>query len=454
MTDLHFSIFTLRTSPLELLRSGRRIKLRRQALQVLKLLLENAGEAVPHAAIRRHLWGHRAIDHAKAIPLIVRDIRGALGEVAAAPVLIETIPREGYRFTGAVTVKSQRRRVKWRIAIPMVAATIFGIALALPTEFIHTPETTPEIDAAEALFLKGAHLMHRGDAGSLNRSESYFRDALEHNENHANSIAGLAEIAVRRDQYDEAKSHALAAMDIKNTPRAHLVNAMIAASRDWNWEAAQTHTSHALTSSNQQLPEAWAMQAMLETLKGEHTAAIAASNKAYQLDPVSALIRVDHGWFHYYARDFDAAYGLCLEATVLEANSWAAAYCQLKTATALQDETKALQAARAVQKLWLGSTTTPLAQSMAAFRDWHIGVLEKQHKKTGTLIEILAAEYTLSGQTNRALELLTAAARQRSKHLPLALVDPVFDPIRDLPVFIELLELTGATQNNEVRRTL
>jgi len=446
MNDLHFSTFVLRTSPFELHLRGQRIKLRRQALQVLKLFLDNAGETVTHASIRSHLWGDRAIDHAKAIPLIVRDIRSALGEAATAPVLIETIPREGYRFTGAVTAKSRRSRIKWQFATP-IAAVVLGIGFALPTLFTRTAVTTSEIGAAEALFLKGSHLLHKGDTSSLIRSEAYFRDALKQNENHANSIAGLAEIAVRRDQYSEAKSYTLAAMKIEDTPRAHLVNAMIAVSKDWDWQAAQKHTSHALRSSSQQLPEAWSMQAMLETLRGDHTAAITASNRAYSLDPVSALIRVDHGWFHYYARDFSTAYDLCFEAAMLELDNWAATYCMLKSANALQDKSKALQAAHAVQNLWRADATGQVAQSVVAFREWHIRVLEKQHQETGTLFEALAAEYVLSGQIKRALALLQEAADQRSKHLPLALMDPVFDPIRNHPEYTKLVALTGIEED-------
>lgn len=457
MNDLHFSSYTLRTSPLELQRSGQRIKLRRQALQVLKLLLENTGDPVPHTAIRQHLWGERAIDHAKAIPLIIRDIRGALGETASTPILIETIPREGYRFVGTVKFKSKWHRLKWPLAAPFMAvAATLGLVMALPTVFTDSAETTTEINAAEALFLKGTHLLHKGDTGSLDKSEEYFQSALLQNSNHANSIAGLAEIAVRRDQYDQAKAYALAAMDIEDTPRAHLVNAMIAASKEWDWETAQAHTSRALTSSNQRMPEAWSMQAMLNILNGDHAAAIVASNRAYRLDPVSALTRVDHGWFHYYAGEFSTAYDLCTEAATLETNNWPATYCQFKAASLLQDASKTLQAAQAVQKLWNASAPKPLnklAQSLEDFNRWHIEVLEAQHKKTGVLHESLASDYMRSGQKELALDYLRTAAQQRSKDLPLALKDPVFGPIRAHPEFMRLVKLTCTAENTPDQRT-
>jgi len=79
-------------------RSGVSINLQRQPLKVLELLIQHAPGIVSRDEIRRHIWGDDVyVDSAQNINFCIRQIRAALGDTSEGH-LIETLPRQGYRF--------------------------------------------------------------------------------------------------------------------------------------------------------------------------------------------------------------------------------------------------------------------------------------------------------------------------------------------------------------------
>jgi Tol biopolymer transport system component/DNA-binding winged helix-turn-helix (wHTH) protein len=79
-------------------RSGVRINLQRQPLKVLELLIHHAPDIVSRDEIRRHVWGEDVyVDSAQNTNFCIRQIRAALGDTSEGR-LIETLPRQGYRF--------------------------------------------------------------------------------------------------------------------------------------------------------------------------------------------------------------------------------------------------------------------------------------------------------------------------------------------------------------------
>ena len=89
----------------ELQRKGVRVKLQEQPFQLLILLLENSGEIVNRETICQRLWpGNTFVDFDASLSVAVGKLREALGDVAANPRFIETVPRRGYKFVAPVTV--------------------------------------------------------------------------------------------------------------------------------------------------------------------------------------------------------------------------------------------------------------------------------------------------------------------------------------------------------------
>lgn len=87
----------------EILRSGSRVKLQDQPFKILQILLENPGAVVSREELQTRIWpddSYGDFDH--AVNVAVGKLRTALGDSAENPLYIETLPRRGYRFVGAV----------------------------------------------------------------------------------------------------------------------------------------------------------------------------------------------------------------------------------------------------------------------------------------------------------------------------------------------------------------
>ena len=87
----------------ELYKGGVRIVLQGQSFRLLEGLLERPGEVLGREELRARLWpSDTFVDFEHSINAAVRRLRRALGDSADAPRYIETLPRRGYRFLGAV----------------------------------------------------------------------------------------------------------------------------------------------------------------------------------------------------------------------------------------------------------------------------------------------------------------------------------------------------------------
>src|SRR6185369_1912785 len=101
-----FGVFQLDTLSGELYKHGIRIKLQDQPCQVLTVLLERVGEVLTREELRQRLWDHDTfVDFDHSLNISVNKLRDALGDSAANPRFIETLPRKGYRFLAAVSVE-------------------------------------------------------------------------------------------------------------------------------------------------------------------------------------------------------------------------------------------------------------------------------------------------------------------------------------------------------------
>ena len=82
-----------------LLRSGVRVAIQDQPLQVLRLLLEAEGGVVTRDCLRTALWPEDTfVDFEHGVNTAVKKLRQALEDSAESPTFVETLPKIGYRF--------------------------------------------------------------------------------------------------------------------------------------------------------------------------------------------------------------------------------------------------------------------------------------------------------------------------------------------------------------------
>jgi len=103
-TVYSFGPFQLNTAARELLKQGNPVSLQEQPFRLLVILLENSGEVVTRTEIRSRIWEENTfVDFDSSLRVAIGKLRTALGDDAANPRYIETIPTRGYRFLGPAT---------------------------------------------------------------------------------------------------------------------------------------------------------------------------------------------------------------------------------------------------------------------------------------------------------------------------------------------------------------
>ena len=118
----------------ELRRNGGRIKLQDLPFRMLVVLLRRPGEVVTREELRAELWGAATyVDAEAGLNTAVAKLREALGDTADAPRFIETLPKRGYRFIGAVAdapgpAQRHDRRTRSRTTLALLLAAVAAAA--------------------------------------------------------------------------------------------------------------------------------------------------------------------------------------------------------------------------------------------------------------------------------------------------------------------------------------
>jgi len=108
-----FGLFELDVAQNALLRSGVRVKIADQSLCVLVHLLENPGRIVTRDELRQKLWPDGTyVDFDGSLNVILKRLRGVLGDDSENPRFIETVPKRGYRFIAPVSATNAQAETK------------------------------------------------------------------------------------------------------------------------------------------------------------------------------------------------------------------------------------------------------------------------------------------------------------------------------------------------------
>ena len=181
---LRFDTFELDVRAGELHKGGIKLHLQGQPLQVLAILLQNAGKLVTREELRSQLWpADTFVDFDHSLHNAIARIREVLGDSAETPRYVETLPRRGYRFIAPVekvgiaepvTViqkelgKGQSRN-RSRAALAVSFAVTVGLAIWLVQSFSHRASAAAPLRSIVVLPL--ANLS--GDP-----SQEYFADGM------------------------------------------------------------------------------------------------------------------------------------------------------------------------------------------------------------------------------------------------------------------------------------
>jgi len=146
---VRFGSFELDLAAGELRKSGLKIRIQGQPLEILALLLERPGEVVTREELQRKLWpSDTIVDFEHGLNKAINRLREALADSSENPRFVETLPRHGYRFIGEVNQlarapfqasvvtpeEKKRARTAWRrLGIPLF--WVIAVALAVLLAF-------------------------------------------------------------------------------------------------------------------------------------------------------------------------------------------------------------------------------------------------------------------------------------------------------------------------------
>jgi DNA-binding winged helix-turn-helix (wHTH) protein len=102
-STLRFGVFELDPRAGELRKKGMKIRLQGQPVEILVMLLQHPGDAITREELQKKLWpSDTFVDFEQGLNNAMNRLRAALDDDAESPHFIETLPRHGYRFIGAV----------------------------------------------------------------------------------------------------------------------------------------------------------------------------------------------------------------------------------------------------------------------------------------------------------------------------------------------------------------
>ncbi|HEY3841594.1 MAG TPA: hypothetical protein VGL72_33720 [Bryobacteraceae bacterium] len=321
------------------------------------------------------------------------------------------------------------------------------------------PRYTSNIEAYN-FYLQGRYYWNQRSEAGLKRGIEYFDLAIAQDPQYAAAYSGMADsysllgnygVLPARSIKAKAMSAAVQAVEIDPTlAEAHTALGHVKATCFWDWGGAKVHYDRAI-SLNPFYATArhWYAMTYLMPL-GRLDAAIAAIQKAEELDTTSASIKRDAAIVFYNARRFEMALDQCNRAIDLNPNFYGSYWALGLTLEALGNYGDCLDALRAA--LGLSPNSPRLLSALG-----HVyGVSGKRSQAEDILARLaemsavrcvspfdLALVHLALDQKDEFFEKLQHALDARSYDLVAILVDPRLDPVRSAPRFFNVLNHIG-----------
>jgi tetratricopeptide (TPR) repeat protein len=203
-----------------------------------------------------------------------------------------------------------------------IAETIAGelqVALGANWErptVVRSRPLSPQSYKAYDLYLRGRYYWNKRTPDGFRKALEVFQQATENDPGYARAYAGLADsyammsnygFAPATDCMPQARAAALKALQIDDSlAEAHTSLAVIAQDYDWDWQMAEKEYRRAIElNANYATAHHWYAEYL--AYQGRFHEALAESERARELDPLSLIIAADNGAIFYFSRQYDRA---------------------------------------------------------------------------------------------------------------------------------------------------
>jgi TolB-like protein/DNA-binding winged helix-turn-helix (wHTH) protein/Flp pilus assembly protein TadD len=317
---------------------------------------------------------------------------------------------------------------------------------------------TPERSEAYDFYLKGLYFFNKRTA--FPEAIRNFQQAVARDSQYASAYALLADSYTLMGAYDQlpasdfaeqARAAASRAVELDDhSAEAHTALALIVQNYDYDWTTSEREFRRAITlDPNYATAHQWYAEHLMWL--GRFDEALAESERARQLDPLSLVIATDDAYLLYTSRQYDRAIKefhsvLDRDPGFARAHDIGLVYVQIDQCSAALNDWHA-QPVQNLGSYWArtayleGRCGRPELARQALAR---VLELEKQHSHNPTMWA--ATAYLGVGDKEKAVDWLVKAYQQRTNELTKLKVDPVFDPLRNDPRFQDLLRRVGLLQ--------
>jgi DNA-binding winged helix-turn-helix (wHTH) protein/Tfp pilus assembly protein PilF len=204
VTSQRFGEFELSAEG-ELFKSGQRVKLAGQPVMVLQILLEVPGRIVSREELQKRIWpGDSFGDFDHGLNAAVQRLRDVLGDSAAVPKFIETVPRRGYRFIGQLEGGETPEKPSFVVGRVVLISTLVTAALVFGF-FMDRSRIARHYND------RGVRLQHSGD---LQGAITSYQRAIIFRSDYAEAHYNLADVYEELPAYDRALEEYQKAIEI------------------------------------------------------------------------------------------------------------------------------------------------------------------------------------------------------------------------------------------------
>jgi tetratricopeptide (TPR) repeat protein len=306
-------------------------------------------------------------------------------------------------------------------------------------------------------YLKGRYWWNKRNEDGFNKGREYFQQAIEKDPTYALAYSGLADsyslladygLVAPNDAFPRAKEAALKALEIEGTlAEAHASLGFIKTHFDWDRSGGERELLRAIElNPAYAISHQWYAQALWDT--GRLEEALAENQQAVKLDPLSLTINRNLGWVFYLARQYDQAIEQLRKTLEMDPNF---VLVHLTLGQAYVQKSMYQQAIAECEKELAISPHNPYALSGLGYAYAVAGRRVEAQKVLDKLNGLSKQKYVAAvskvgiyvglGEKNTAVEWLEKAYEDRSIGSTFSRIklDPIFDPLRSDPRFVDLL---------------
>lgn len=331
-----------------------------------------------------------------------------------------------------------------------IRSTLGQRAAGVPARVARAPQQYEAYD----LYLRGRYFWNKRDPAGFSQALDFFQQSIAQDPGYAPAHAGVADTFAMMSNYGlaphteamvNARAAAVRAIELDaNLAEAHNALAVIAEDYDYDWRTAEKEFQRAIElNPNYATAHQWYAQCL--ALQGRFTEALAHSERARALDPLSAIVVADHAVILYFARQYERALDASRATLAMHPN-----FGRAPLVPSLVQLGRSQEALAHLN----GAPTGPWDWALRAYVYGNTGERSKAGDAIAKMDEAILREHVdpfpirvtaYAGMQDREQTLanLEAGYNERASFLTTIKVDPLYDFLRDDPRFQDLMRRVG-----------